>query len=150
MRIEQRHHHREALVGRADHAHAPVRFGRVLHQPIDGVLGVGRVVGRRGVERAADRPGHQVVALGPVLAAHVLEDADVAARDEYLVALRQDGQHVGAVVAGRALGGVIGRAGQQNRRVLGPLGTTITVCSFTPSRMGIITSRFVVAAMRAA
>ena len=45
MRAEQRHDHGEAFIGRADHAHAAVRFRGVLHQPVDGVVGVGDVVG---------------------------------------------------------------------------------------------------------
>ena len=101
MRIQQRHHHGEAFVGRADHADAAVRFRRVLHQPVDGVVGVGHVVGGRRIQRPAHRPRHHVVAFRFVLAAHVLEDADVAVGDEHLVALRQDGEHVRALVARR-------------------------------------------------
>ncbi len=49
MRIEQRHDDREALIGRTDHADAAVRFRRVLHQPVDGVVGIGDVIGCRRV-----------------------------------------------------------------------------------------------------
>ena len=50
MRIQQRHDHGEAFVGRADHADPAVRLRHVLHQPIDGVIGVRSVVGAGGVE----------------------------------------------------------------------------------------------------
>ena len=63
MRIEQRRHHGEPLIGRADHAHASVRFGSVLHQPVDGVIGIRNVVRRGAVQRSANRPRHHVVAL---------------------------------------------------------------------------------------
>ena len=48
MRIQQRHHHREAFIGRADHADAPIRFRDVFHQPVDGVVSVRDVVGASG------------------------------------------------------------------------------------------------------
>ena len=75
------------------------------------------MVRRSGVQRAADRSGHDVIALGLVFAAHILENTDVAAVDEYLVSLREDRDHVRAIVSGGALGGVIGCAGQENWRV---------------------------------
>ena len=91
---EQRHHDREALVRRADHADAAVRFGRVLHEPVDGVIGVGHVIALVGLSGPRNRARHYVVALGFVLAAHVLKHADVAVGDKHLVALRQDREHV--------------------------------------------------------
>ncbi len=89
MRREQRHHHGESFIGGADHAHAAVGFRRVLHQPVDGVIGVGNVIGCGGVERAADGPRHHVFAFRFIFAAHVLEDADIAVGGEDLVSLRK-------------------------------------------------------------
>jgi hypothetical protein len=82
----------------------PLPLRDVFHQPIDGVVGVRRVVHGRGVLRPVQGTVHHVVALGAVLAAHVLHHADVAAFDDHvngvIVAL-QDWPQVGAVrVAG--------------------------------------------------
>ncbi len=119
-----------------------VRLGHVLHQPVDRVVGVGRVIDAARVERPAQRAGHHVVALRSVLAAHVLEHADVAVGDEHLVALRQRRQHVRRLRCARRVRRVVGRARQQDRRVRRALSeSTMTVYSFTPSRIGIITSR---------
>ena len=122
----------------------PLLSGRVLHQPVDGVLGVGGVIDRRRVLRPVQRPVHHVVALGAVLAADVLDDADVAALDDHLggvVVAAQDGAEVGALGMGRELVGAVGRAGQEDGRAAGASGTRMTVCSLTPSRIGIIASR---------
>ncbi len=88
MRVGQRHHHGEALVRRAEHADLAIALRYVLHQPVDGVPGIGGVVHLGVVQRPAQRPGHHVIAFGAVLAADVLEHADVTAVDEHLVALR--------------------------------------------------------------
>ena len=122
MRVHQGHHHGEALVGAAQHADAAVRLGHVLHQPLDRVVGVGGVIGRRRVQRPAQRAREHVVALRAVLAAHVLEHADVAVGDEHLVALRQRRQHVRRGVAGGATAGVVGRPRHDHRRAAGALG----------------------------
>ncbi len=122
VRVHQGHHHGEALVGAAEHADAAVRLGHVLHEPLDRVVGVGRVIGRRRVERPAQRPREHVVAFRAVLAAHVLEDADVAVGDEHLVALRQRRQQVRRGVARGAPAGVVGRARHDHRRAAGALG----------------------------
>ena len=44
MRVDLRHQRREAQVAGTDDADLAVRFRRVLHQPLDGVVGVGRFV----------------------------------------------------------------------------------------------------------
>ncbi len=77
----------------------PLRLRDVLHQPVDGVAGVGGVIDRRRVLRPAQRAVHHVVALGAVLAAHVLDDADVAALDDHVggvVVAVEDRAEVGA------------------------------------------------------
>ncbi len=120
--MEQRHQHGEALVRAADHADLAVALRDVLDQPVDGVERVGRVIDRAVVERAAQRPRHHVVALAAVLAAHVLEHADVAAVGDRVVA---DRQHVGEVRARDALGTlarVVRRAREDDRQALGARG----------------------------
>ena len=88
----------------------PLRLRDVLDQPVDGVVGVGGVIDRRRVLRAAQRPVHHVVALRAVLAAHVLHDADVAAFDDdvggVVVALKDRAEVRALRVAGQ-LGGVV-------------------------------------------
>ena len=122
VRMHERHDYGEALVRASEHAHAPVRLGDVLHEPVDGVVGVGRMVDVRGIQRTLERPGHDVVALGAVLAADVLEDADVAVGDEDLIALRQRCQHTRRARPRCARRGVVRRARQEHRRTLGGLG----------------------------
>jgi len=121
VRGQEGHHHRPAVVGRADHANLAVALRQMLDQPVDGVEGVGGVVGGGGIERAARRARHQIGAVRAVLAPHVLVDADVPGLDELLVGQGQRGQQ-GRGLAALALGGVVGRAGQHDRRALGPLG----------------------------
>ena len=79
----------------------PFDSGHVLHEPVDGVVGVGRVIDLAGVERPSQRPRHHVVPFRSVLAAHVLEHADVAVGDEHLVALRQRRQHATRIRSAR-------------------------------------------------
>ena len=74
-----------------------------------------------GIERPFQGAGHDIVALRAVLAPDVLEDPNVAVGREHLVALRQDRQHVRRLVPLDPLGGVVGRAGQDDRRILRPL-----------------------------
>ena len=83
MRIDLRHERRKAQVAGADDADLAVRLRRVLHQPLDGVVGVGRLVDAGVVQRP--RPAGRFMmycALGPVQAANVLVDADVAVLHE--------------------------------------------------------------------
>ena len=121
VRRQQRHRHREPLVGGADHAHLAVRLGQILHQPVDRVIGVGDVIGIGGVERPTHRARHHIVALRAIFAAHVLEHADVAVAHEHLVALRQRGEHRQALGAAGAAIGIVGGARQQDRRAAGAL-----------------------------
>ena len=53
MRMQQRHEGQESVVGNSEDADLAVGFRHVLHQPIDGVVGVGGIVGLRGIERRA-------------------------------------------------------------------------------------------------
>ena len=123
----------------------PLLSGNVLHQPVDGVVGVGGVIDRRRIQRPVQRPVHHVVALGAVLAAHVLHHADVAAFDDdvggVVVAVRASGRGArcarASVSASASYGVRVSRIGA----CFAPFGTRMTVCSFTPSRIGIMTSR---------
>ena len=122
MRIDERHQGQEAVVGDAEDADLAVGFGNVFDQPVDGVVGVGGVVDRRGIERAVQRAIHDVVAFGAVFAAHILDNANVAAFDDdvggVVVAVEDWGRDGSLRVGGEAVG-VVGRAREQDRRVLG-------------------------------
>ena len=83
MRPEQRHRHRPAVVGRADHADALIALGHILGQPLDRVIGVGGVVGLRRVERPDRRARHDIFALRAIFAADVLADEDIAVVDPF-------------------------------------------------------------------
>ncbi len=123
MRIEQCHDDGEALVAGADHADAAVRLGHVLDQPVDGVPGVGGVVGAGGVIARSDRRRRHVVgALGAVLAANILIDANIAGLDKNFVGERKSLDHARTLGARGAAGGVVGSAGEQNGRILRSLG----------------------------
>ena len=82
VRMDEAHQGGESVVGDADDADLAVGLRHVLHEPVDGVVGVGGMVDRGRVQRAAQGAVHDVVALGAVLAADVLDDADVAAFDD--------------------------------------------------------------------
>jgi hypothetical protein len=122
VRIDQRHQRREAVVRDAEDADPAVGLGDVLHQPVDRVVGVGGVIDRGRVLRAAQRPVDDVVALGAVLAADVLDHADVAAVDDHVgdvvVALQRRAEVRAGPLRGHAVG-VVRRAGQEHRRALG-------------------------------
>ena len=84
VRMDERHQGQKAVVGDAEDADLAVGLGNVVNQPVDGVVGVGRFVDRRGILRPANGPVHHVVAFGAVLAADVLDHADVAAVDDHV------------------------------------------------------------------
>ncbi len=116
VRIEQRHQRQKAVVGDPDRADPAVRLGDVFDEPVDRVPGVGRMIDVAGVERAAQRPVDHVVPLGPVLAAHVLEDPDVAVLDDDVRRVVVSVEHRAEVrardVARQSLG-VVGCPGQE-------------------------------------
>ena len=144
VRIHQRHQRQKSVVGDAEDADLAIALGNIFHQPVDGVVGVGGVIDRRGIQRAVQRTVHDVVALGAILAAHVLHHADVAAFDDdfgSVVIAVQDRAKMGTFGMADLCRGIVRGAREQDWRALRALGTTITVCSFTPSRIGIITSR---------
>src|SRR4051812_35190163 len=74
-----------------------------------------------GVERAAQGPRHHILAFGPVLAAHVLVDADIAVIDEFGVHDGEDFLDLLARIAPGGLRRVIGGAGEEDRARACPL-----------------------------
>ena len=125
MRIHQRHQRQEAIVGDAQKSNLAVAFRNILHQPVDGVVSVRGVIDGGRVLRPVQRPVHDVVALRAVLAAHVLDHADVTAFDDHIgrivVALQDRTQVRTLRVAGQPVG-VVRRAGQQDGSAMGALG----------------------------
>lgn len=122
MRVGECHHHGEAFVRGADHADLAVGLLDVLDQPIDGVPRIGGMVDLAGIERPAQRPGHHVIAFRTVLAAHVLDHADVATFHEHIVALREQVLHVRRRHALGASAGVVRRAREHHRCIACALG----------------------------
>ena len=112
----------------------PFDLGHVFDQPVDGVVGVSRLIDWGGVEGAVEGPVHHVVALAAVFAANVLHDSNVAAFEDGLggvVVAQEAGAEMGAValvVSVIALYGV--RVSRMPAR-FAPLGTRMTVCSLT-------------------
>ncbi len=122
MRIHERHERQEPVVGDPEYPHPPVALRHVLHQPIDRVVRVGRVIHGRRILRPAQGPVHHVVPLGPVLPSHVLHHPDVPALDDHLrrvVVPAQDRPQVRALRMARQARRVVGRPRQEDRRPLG-------------------------------
>ncbi len=84
VRPEQGHDDREAFIAAAQHPDLAVGLRQVglVHQPVDRVIGVGRVIDLGRVERPDRRAGDDVGAFRPIFAADVLEHPDVAILDE--------------------------------------------------------------------
>ena len=125
VRMHQRHQRQETVVGNAEDSDLAVRLGNVLHQPFDGVVGVGRVVDRRRIQRPVQRPVHHIVALGAVLAANVLHHPDVAAVHDHVggvVISVERSPQMRADAVGRQHIGAVGRAGEEDRRLLRSFG----------------------------
>jgi hypothetical protein len=124
VRVHERREGEEPVVGDAEDSDAAVRLREVLHEPVDRVVRVGGVVDLRRVQRPAEGAVHDVVALGAVLAPHVLDDADVAPVDDdvrgVVVAL-DGGAEVGALRVARQRLRVVRSAGEEDRRPLRPL-----------------------------
>jgi fructose-specific component phosphotransferase system IIB-like protein len=63
VRIDQRHQAKKAVVRDAQDADLAVALGDVLDEPIDGVIGVGRMIDRSLVQRAAQGTIDDVVSV---------------------------------------------------------------------------------------
>ena len=121
VRIDERHQREEAVVGNAENADLAVAFGDIFDEPVDGVVRVGGMIDGGGILRAVQRAIHDVVTLGAVLAANVLDHADVAAFDDDfdgVVVAVEDGTQMGARRVTGELVGVVRRAGEEDRSVL--------------------------------
>ena len=131
VRMDEAHQGGESVVGDADDADLAVALGRIFYEPVDGVVGVGGVVDLGWVEGAAEGAVHHVVAFGAVLAADVLDDADVAAVDDDVggvVVAVEAGAEVRALRVCRQRRCAVGRAGEQDGRVF---------CSFRDQDDGV-------------
>ena len=125
MRVHQSHQRQKAVIGNPENAHLAVALGGILHQPVDGVVGVGGVIDRRGVLWPMQGPVHYVVALRTKLAADILHHANVATLNDHvggIVVAVQNWAEVRAMSMAREFVGAVRRARQQNGRALGPLG----------------------------
>ena len=100
VRVDERHQGQKAVIGNTEDADFAIRFRDILHQPVDGVVGVRGVIDGGRVLRSVQRPVDYVVALGAMLAAHILDHADVAASNDHVggvVISLQDGAEMRAL-----------------------------------------------------
>jgi hypothetical protein len=118
--VDEGHEGEEAVVGDAEDADFAVGLGGVFYEPVDGVVGIGGLVDGGGVLGAVNGAVHDEVALGAVLAADVLDDANVAAVDDDVggvVVAVEDGAEVRAGGVAGELGGAVGSAGEEDGSV---------------------------------
>ncbi len=123
MRIDERHERLEAVVRDSELADLTVGLGNVLHEPVDGVVRIGGLIDVGRIERPDERSVHDVIALRSILAANVLHDADVPARNydvERVVVTGEIGREVRAVRIGRRGIRVVRCTGQQDGRAMSP------------------------------
>ena len=121
MRIDERHQRKESVVRDAEDPDLAVALRDVLHQPVNRVVGVGRVIDGRRIQRSVQRTVHHVVPLGSMLAPNVLHDADVpAVHDDVggVVVAAEDWPKMRALRVARQHVGVVRRARQENGRPL--------------------------------
>ena len=119
MRIDQRHDDGESFIRASQHADFAIGFRHIFHEPLDGIVCVGRVIHHARIERTSQRPGHYVFSFRPILAANILKYPDVPVRSEHLIAFRQNGKHARRLSSFRTSGGVVRCAGHDHRRVPG-------------------------------
>ena len=125
-----------AGIGTAEHADLAAVAGKVLHQPVDGVEGVGGFVDAVRVLRVPLRAQGDELAAGAEAPADVLTHEDVAVLGELAVRAGHGG------VPERAGGGERG-ADEEDREGLwcGSSGSSATAKSVVPSRTGMVSSR---------
>ena len=76
MRIDHAHRRVEAGIGDAEHANVAVVVRNVLHEPVDGVVGVGALVDFFRALVWIERADVNVITFGAIAAADVLRDED--------------------------------------------------------------------------
>src|SRR4029453_11671601 len=98
-----------------------VALRNVLHEPVNRVERVGRVIDDGGIQTTPQRTVHDIVAFRAVLAADILYNADVSAFDDHLgciVIAAEDGTEMRALRMTGEDVGVVRRASEQDGRVL--------------------------------
>ena len=116
MRIDQAHQHRKAVIAGAHGADFAIGLRHVLDQPVDRVVGIGRMIHRRVIQVARQRPGHHIVAFGFVFSAYILGHDDVAGVGELAEAQGQDQRAARTIPAAGEFAGVVGRAIENHGR----------------------------------
>ncbi len=119
--MDHRHQRQKPVVRNSENAYLPVALGNVLHQPVDGVVGVGRLIHRRWILRSMQRAVHHIIALGAVLASNIFDHADVPALDDHIgrIVITVEGcRKVRAALQRRELIRAVRSARQQYRRML--------------------------------
>src|ERR1700679_2089229 len=94
-----------AVGGNAQNAGVSVVVGNIFHEPVDGVVGVGRFVGGFGIG-GVDPGGKIEDTLGFKASAKILDDEDVSVLRQFL--------HEGGHLLGRFVGDAIGSAAEQD------------------------------------
>ena len=121
MRMHQRHQRQISVIRNPQHADLPIRLRHMLHQPVNRVICIRRLIHRRGIQRPVQRPVHHIIALAAILAANILHHADIPALNDRLrriVVAPQAYAHVNAVRIGRQPARIIRRPRQQHPRML--------------------------------
>ena len=113
VRMEQRERSCQAIVGDSVHPNLAVIVGNVFHQPLDGVVGVGGLVGGFGIFHVD--PGRKVEhALRLETAAQVLDYEDVTVLGEFL----HERRHLLGRLFGNAVRGAAEQNGQRSRLIV--------------------------------
>lgn len=118
--MNERHQGKKAVIGDTEDPNFAVALGNVLHQLVDRVIGVGRLVHRRRVLRPMDGTVHDEIAFRSVFAPYVLNNANVAALNNYIrliVVTFEDRTEMSADGMARQRGRVVGRARKQDGRM---------------------------------
>src|SRR5947207_14255781 len=84
MRIHESHQRQKSIVGDSQNANFAVRLRNILHQPIDGVVGIGGGSDWSGVLRSMGRALRHVIGCRLVFAAYVLYSSDAPALDIHI------------------------------------------------------------------
>ncbi len=105
VRVEQRHRGRPPAVRYAEDPDAAVGVGHVLHEPVDGVVGVGGLVDRAADVPVARRALHDELPLTPEAPAQVLGGDHIAVGRQFVQrpAGRDRADHLGPHAVGRAV-----------------------------------------------